>query len=58
MPNQPRADNPAHAIRIEDEDWSAVEALARQDGVSSSAVVRERLVRRYVAQRGQRERKP
>ena len=40
MPNKPRPENPAHAIRIEDELWERVKARAVRDAVNASEVVR------------------
>jgi predicted transcriptional regulator len=50
MPNKPRPTNPARPVRIEDELWAEVQALAAEDETTSSAVVRE-AVRRYVKAR-------
>jgi hypothetical protein len=40
MPNQPRADNPARSVRIDDELWAAVEREAREKVITMSAVIR------------------
>lgn len=45
MPNQPRADNPARSIRVEDELWRAAQAKAAEKGTTVSAVIREALER-------------
>lgn len=50
MPNRPRPENPARPVRIEDELWARVKALAKRDETTASAVVRE-AVRVYVEQR-------
>jgi len=50
MPNRPRPENKARPVRIEDGLWSAVRAIAEEDGVSASVVVRE-AVRRYIQYR-------
>jgi predicted HicB family RNase H-like nuclease len=50
MPNQPRADNPARPVRVEDELWQAAKEAAAEDGTSVSAVIRDAL-ERYVAER-------
>jgi predicted transcriptional regulator len=47
MPNQPRAGNPARAVRVEDELWNAAKAIAAERGESLSDVMRDAL-RRYV----------
>ena len=46
MPNQPRDDNRAHAIRFDDVLWAAVLTMATREGVAASEVVRE-AVRRH-----------
>lgn len=51
MPNRPRPSNPARPVRVEDALWDEVRAIASEDGVSASEVVRE-AVSRYVADRG------
>jgi antitoxin component of RelBE/YafQ-DinJ toxin-antitoxin module len=43
MPNQPRPDNPARAIRVEDELWHAAQAKAAEKGTTVSAVIRAAL---------------
>ena len=53
MPNKPRPENPARPVRIEDGLWSAVRAIAEEDGTSPSEVVRE-AVKRYVKARKRR----
>lgn len=40
MPNQPRADNPARSVRIDDELWAAVVREAEDTDRKPSAVVR------------------
>lgn len=47
MPNQPRADNPARAIRVSDDLWHAAQKRAAERGESVSDVVR-RALGRYV----------
>ena len=47
MPNQPRADNPARAIRVPDALWHAALAKAAERGETVSAIVRAAL-ERYV----------
>lgn len=47
MPNQPRATNPARAVRVEDELWEAAKAKAAERGESVSDVIRKAL-ERYV----------
>ena len=42
--NQPRPDNPARAVRIEDEVWARVKAVAKRRGTTASEVVRTALV--------------
>ena len=54
MPNQPRATNRAHPIRFEDELWQAVRAIADEDGVSASEVVREATRRHVEARQAER----
>ena len=53
MPNKPRPENPARPVRIEDGLWAEVRALAAEDGVKASEIVRE-AVRRYVKLRKRR----
>jgi len=48
MPNQPRADNPARAIRVPDTLWHAALAKAAERGETVSGIVRAAL-ERYVA---------
>lgn len=48
MPNQPRADNPARAIRVPDELWAAAKERAAERGETVTAVVL-RALREYVA---------
>lgn len=43
MPNQPRADNPARTVRIDDSLWIAVKARAKAEGATVSAVIRRAL---------------
>jgi len=43
MPNQPRGDNPARAVRVEDELWAAAQTKAAETGTTVSAVIREAL---------------
>lgn len=50
MPNKPRPDNPARPVRIEDDLWARVKAIAKRDETTASAVVRE-AVRVYVEDR-------
>lgn len=50
MPNAPRPENPARPVRIEDDLWARVKAIAREDETSASAVVREAVVQ-YVEAR-------
>ena len=38
MPNQPKT--PARAVRIDDETWAELRAVADRDGVTASDVVR------------------
>ncbi len=45
MPNQPKAENPARAVRVEDDLWRAAQAKAAEKGTTVSAVIREALVR-------------
>ena len=47
MPNQPRADNPARAIRVPDTLWHAALAKAAERGETVSGIVRAAL-ERYV----------
>ena len=47
MPNQPRADNPARAIRVPDDLWAAVKRKAAERGETVSGIVRAAL-ERYV----------
>jgi hypothetical protein len=47
MPNQPRPDNPARAIRVPDGLWHAAQAKAADRGETVSDVVRKAL-ERYV----------
>jgi antitoxin component of RelBE/YafQ-DinJ toxin-antitoxin module len=49
MPNQPKANNPARAIRVSDDLWRAAQAKAADKGTTVSEVVRaalERFVKR------------
>lgn len=55
MPNKPRPENPARPVRIEDALWAEVQAIAAEDEVAASEVVRE-AVRRYVKARKRRRR--
>ncbi len=43
MSNQPRPDNPARNVRIEDGLWSAAKAKARRDGTTVSVIIRDAL---------------
>ena len=45
MPDQPRTENPARAVRVEDELWHAAQTKAAEKGTTVSAVIREALVR-------------
>ena len=45
MPNQPRADNPARAVRVPDELWRAAKEKAAERGESVSDVIRKALER-------------
>jgi hypothetical protein len=47
MPNQPRDDNPARAVRVPDELWDAAKAKAAGRGETVSDVIR-RALERYV----------
>ncbi len=47
MPNQPRDDNPARTVRIDDELWTAVKARSERERVSASEIVRD-AIRRYL----------
>lgn len=47
MPNQPRPDNPARQVRVEDELWRASHEAAAANGETVSDVIRAAL-RRYV----------
>lgn len=47
MANQPRPDNPGRVVRVDDELWALVKAIAAENEVSASEVVREAL-RAYV----------
>ena len=47
MPDQPRKDNPARAIRVEDKLWHAALAKAAERGETVSGIVRAAL-ERYV----------
>ena len=47
MPDQPRPDNPARAVRVEDGLWHAAKARAAERGESVSDVIR-RALERYV----------
>lgn len=55
MPNKPRPSNPARPVRVEDELWSAVRAIATEDQTTPSEVVRE-AVRRYIKLRNKKAR--
>lgn len=48
MPNQPRPDNPARPVRVEDHLWAAAKAAAQLNGTTVSEVIRDAL-RAYVA---------
>lgn len=48
MPNKPKADNPARAIRVDDELWAAALAKADERGEVLSEAVRK-FLRRYIA---------
>lgn len=41
--NQPRPDNPARTVRVDDELWSAARRVAAERGESVSAVIRRAL---------------
>lgn len=45
MPDQPRTENPARAVRVEDELWRAAQTKAAEAGTTVSAVIREALER-------------
>lgn len=45
MPNQPRADNPARAVRVDDELWAAAKKKAAEKGTTVTAVIHEALER-------------
>ena len=47
MPNQPRPDNPARNVRVEDTLWDAAKAKAAERGETVSDVIR-RALQRYV----------
>lgn len=47
MPDQPRAGNPARAVRVEDDLWQAVQAKAAERDETVSDVIR-RALERYV----------
>jgi predicted DNA binding CopG/RHH family protein len=48
MPNQPRDDNPARAVRVPDPLWDAAKARAAERGETVSDLIR-RALQRYVA---------
>lgn len=50
MANRPRPENPARAIRVEDELWEQVKAFAKLHGMNASEVVRE-AIRQYLGRR-------
>lgn len=43
MPNQPRPDNPARQVRVEDDLWHAAAGAAEAEGTTRGAVMREAL---------------
>lgn len=43
MPNQPRPDNPARPVRVEDDLWHAALTTARDQGTTVSEVIRAAL---------------
>lgn len=45
MPNQARKENPARAVRVEDDLWHAAQATAAERGETVSEVVRRALTR-------------
>ena len=45
MPNQPRADNPARAVRVPDGLWRAAQAKADERGETVSDVIRRALAK-------------
>lgn len=47
MPNQPRDDNPARQIRVDDNLWTAAKQAAANNRTTVSDIVRDAL-RRYV----------
>ena len=47
MPDKPRPENPARAVRVEDELWQAAQKRARERGETVSDVIR-RALKRYV----------
>jgi plasmid stability protein len=51
VPNQPRPDNPARAVRINDALWAKLQARAAEHGTNVSAVIREAL-EKYVSGQG------
>lgn len=51
MPNQPRPDNPARQVRVEDALWKSAHKIARQRGETVSGIVRAALAR-YVKRHG------
>jgi hypothetical protein len=50
MPNQPRPDNPARAVRVPDGLWHAAQAKADERGETVSDVIR-RALERYVEEK-------
>jgi len=50
MPNKPRAENPARAVRVEDGLWRAAQQAAAERGETVSDVIR-RALERYVEER-------
>jgi hypothetical protein len=47
MPNQPRPDNPARSVRVEDGLWQAAKKKAAEQGETVSDVI-VRALRKYV----------
>lgn len=50
MPNQPRPDNPARAVRVPDGLWHAAQAKAIKRGETVSDVIR-RALKRYIREK-------
>lgn len=52
MPNQPRPDNPARTVRIDDGLWTAIKRIAVAEGTTVSEIVRRAITALVNTNRG------